>query len=242
MKGVVQEMKRPRRSLLIISGNSPKSIQDAPVFNPDAVVFDLVDRVATQDKDSARYLVKEALNFLDYSKVEVMVRINPLDTEFGAKDLDLIARVKPNALIIPKATPEALREIDARLTQIEKEEGFAEGEITLIPALETAFGIEYVNNIITCSPRISAVWFNAEGLLNEFGSKRTKEGKELLYARSRIGIACRAAGIEVIDTLFLDGNDYEGLEKDALHARSLGFTGKAALDGRQIDTIHTVFA
>lgn len=234
-------MKRQRRSLLFISGNSPKSIQEAPVFNPDAVVFDLGDRVAIQDKDSARYLVKEALSFLDYSKVEVMVRINPLDTEFGTKDIDLIARVKPGALIIPKATPEALLEIEARLTTIENEEGFQGGAIELIPTIETAFGVEYINKLITCSSRISAFWFNAEGLLAEFGSKRTKEGNELLYARSRIGIACRAAGIEVIDTLFLDGNDYEGLEKDALRARSLGFSGKAALDGRQIDTIHAIF-
>lgn len=234
-------MKRRRRSLLFISGNSPKSIQDAPVFNPDAVVFDLVDRVSTQDKDSARYLVKEALNFLDYSKVEVVVRINPLDTEFGAKDLDLISRVKPNALILSKATPEGLLEVDATLTKIEKEEGYQEGAIQLIPTIETAFGIEYIHKIITCSSRISAVWFNAEGLLSEFGSKRTKDGEELLYARSRMGIACRAEGIEVIDTLFLDGNDYEGLEKDAMVAKRLGFTGKAALDGRQIDTIHAIF-
>lgn len=234
-------MKRRRRSLLFISGNSPKSIQDAPVFNPDVVVFDLVDRVSAQDKDSARYLVKEALNFLEYSKVEVMVRINSLDTAFGIKDLNLIARVQPSALIIPKATPEALLEIETRLTTIENEEGFQEGAIKLIPTIETAFGIEYINSIITCSTRISAVWFNAEGLLQEFGSERTKEGEELLYARSRIGIACRAEGIEVIDTLFLDGNDDEGLEKDASRARSLGFSGKAALDGRQIDTIHAIF-
>lgn len=234
-------MERRRRSLLFISGNSPKSMQEAPVFNPDAVVFDLVERVSTENKDCARYLVKEALHFLDYSKVEVMVRINSLDTEFGAKDIDSIARVKPNALIISKATPEVLLEIDATLTQIEKEEGFLGEAIKLIPAIETAFGIEYINKLITSSSRISAVWFNAEGLLEEFGSKRTKEGEELLYARSRIGIACRAEGIEVIDTLFLDGNDYEGLERDALRARSLGFTGKATLDGRQIDTIHAIY-
>jgi citrate lyase subunit beta / citryl-CoA lyase len=235
------KMKRRRRSLLFISGNSPKGIQDAPVFDPDAVVFDLNDRVSIDNKDSARYLVKEALHFLDYSKVEVMVRINPLDTEFGAKDVDLVARVKPNAIIVSKATSEGLVEIDHKLTQIEKEEGFPEGTIELIPALETAFSIEYVKKIITSSPRITAAWFNAEGLLAEFGSKRTKTGEEILYARSRIGIACRAEGIDVIDTLFLDGNDYEGLEKDALQSKSLGFTGKAAFDGRQIDIINLLF-
>jgi citrate lyase subunit beta/citryl-CoA lyase len=234
-------MTRQRRSLLFISGNSPKAIQDAPVFNSDAVVFDLVDRVAEENKDCARYLVKESLHFLDYSKVEVMVQINSLDTEFGAKDIDLIARVKPNALLIPKATPEVLLEIEQKLTQIEKEEGFEQGTIELIPVLENAAGVEAIQSIVTSSPRVTAVWFNAEGLLAEFGSKRTKEGEELLYVRSRVASVCRAKGIKVIDTFFMDGNDYEGLEKDSLSAKSLGFTGKAAIDGRQIGIINSIF-
>lgn len=234
-------MTRRRRSLLFISGNSPKAIQDAPVFNPDAVVFDLTDRVAGEEKDSARNLVKESLHFLDYSKVEVMVKVNSLDTEFGAQDIDVIARVKPSALLISKATPEVLSAVEEKLSQIEKEEGFEQGAIELIPVVENPAGVEAIQKLVSASQRVKTVWFNAEGLLGEFGSKRSKEGEELLYVRSRVASACRAEGIQVIDTLFMDGNDYEGLEKDSLRAKSLGFTGKAAIDGRQIGIINSIF-
>ncbi|MGE4271277.1 MAG: CoA ester lyase [Desulfitobacterium sp.] len=234
-------MKRLRRSLLIISGNNPKHIQDAPVFDPDVVIFDLEERVAAPDKASARNLVREALSFLDYSQVEVMVRVNPLDTEEGQKDVDRIARVKPGALIIPKASEQVIKQAEGLLTKIEKEEGFPEGSIEIIPVLETASGIERINQLISSSPRVTGLWFNGEGLMAEFGTQRTKEGAELYYVRGRVGIACRAAGIDAIDTIFLDGNDYEGLANDASAAKRLGFTGKLALDGRQVDTLNAIF-
>lgn len=234
-------MIKRRRSLLILSGNSPKSMQDAPVFDPDVVLFDLEERVVPQEKDSARHLVKEALSFLDYSKTEVMVRINALDTEDGQKDMDSIPRVKPGALVIPKANHEVIKQVDSILTTIENEEGFPQGGIELIPVLETALGIETINTLIETSPRVTGVWLNAEGLMDEFGSRRTKEGDELRYVRGRVGIACRAAGIHAIDTCFADSNDNEGLEKDALTAKRMGFTGKLALDGRQIDTLNAIF-
>ena len=234
-------MKRRRRSLLIISGNSPKSMQDAPVFDPDVIIFDLAERVIAQEKDSARNLVKEALKFLDYSKVEVMVRINPLDTDVGQKDLNLIARVKPGALIIPKANPESLKHVDHILSAIENEKGFTQGAIELVLDLDTAYGIENLNILLKDSPRVTGVWLNAEGLMNEFGTKRSKDGDELLYVRGRVGIACRAVGIDAIDTSFNDGNDIEGLEKDALTAKGMGFTGKIALDGRQVEPLNAIF-
>ncbi len=234
-------MTRRRRSLLIISGNNPKNMQDAPVFDPDGVIFDLEKGVEDQEKDSARNLVKEALDFLDYSKVEVLVRVNPVDTDEGKRDIDHISRVKPGALIIPKATPTAISQVEKTLVKIEKEEGFPAGAIEIIPVVETAFGIENISNLISASSRITGIWFDGEGLMAEFGSERSKEGEELLYIRGRIGIACRAAGIHAIDTLFTDGNDKEGLEKDALTAKRLGFTGKLALDGRQVDTLNAIF-
>lgn len=107
--------------------------------------------------------------------------------------------------------------------------------------IETAYALEYVTNIITSTPRITGAYLNAEGLTADFGMKRTKEGEEIIYARSRVVMACRAQKQNVIDTPFLDGDDYEGLQKDALRARNMGFTGKAAIDGRQIDIIHDIF-
>lgn len=234
-------MRPYRRSILFIAGDKPKMLQDAPVFESDGVVFDLEQSVAAEEKDSARLLVKEALRFLDFSNVDTIIRINALNSGYGEKDIELIAREKPCALMIPKASQEQIKEIEKRLAKIEQEEGFAAGCIKLIPVIETAYALQYVHHIVTSSPRITGIYLNAEGLTADFGMKRTKEGEEIIYARSRVVVACRAEKLNVIDTPFMDSNDYEGLEKDAYKARNMGFTGKAAIDGRQIETIHRIF-
>lgn len=235
-------MKKLRRTMLFMPGNNPGMLQNAPILGADSVILDLEDAVSLTEKDSARTLVREAIKFLDYSNVELVVRVNPLDTEFGPKDIDTIARVKPDTLMIPKATEEQMKTIDDMLSKIESEEGFENGSIKLIPIVETAYGLENVYSIINSSKRTVAVLLGAEDLTSDFGIKRTKEGEEIFYARNRVSTACRASRVDAIDTPFTDTNDYEGLAKDTARAKSLGFTGKAAINPRQIDTIHSVFA
>ncbi|MGI6448727.1 MAG: HpcH/HpaI aldolase/citrate lyase family protein [Desulfitobacteriia bacterium] len=235
-------MRQYRKSILFVSGNDPKMLQDAAVFGSDGLVFDLEQAVAAEEKDSARLLVKEALRFLDYSSVDVIVRINPLCSGFGEKDIELIARERPFALMVPKASAEQITQIASKLAQIEKEEGIPAGGIKLIPVIETAYALQYVHQIVTASPRITGAFLNAEGLTADFGMQRTKEGEEILYARSRVVVACRAEKLNAIDTPYMDSNDYEGLEKDSYRARNMGFTGKAAINGRQIETIHRIFS
>lgn len=235
-------MKKLRRTMLFMPGNNPGMLQNASILGADSIILDLEDAVSLTEKDSARILVREAIKVLDYSKVELVVRVNPLDTEYGLKDIDTIARVKPDSLMIPKATEEQIQIIDNTLSKIESEEGFEQGIIKLIPIVETAYGLENVYSIINSSKRIVAVLLGAEDLTSDFGIKRTKEGEEIFYARNRVSTACRAARVDAIDTPFTDTNDYEGLAKDTAKAKSVGFTGKASINPRQIDTIHSVFA
>lgn len=235
-------MKKLRRTMLFMPGNNPGMVQNAPILGADSIILDLEDAVSLTEKDSARLLVKEAICNIDYSKVELVVRVNPLDTEYGPKDIDTIAGVKPDSLMIPKATEKQIAEVDKILNGIEEEKSFEKGCIKLIPIVETAYALENVYNIINSSKRVVAVLLGAEDLTLDFGIKRTKEGKEIFYARNRVSTACRAAGIDSIDTPFTDTNDYEGLKKDTTAAKKLGFTGKAAINPRQIDSIHEVFA
>lgn len=230
------------RSMLLVPGNSPKSLQDAAVFNPDLLVLDLADEVKNEDKDSARLLVREAIRFLDYEKVRLAVRINTLESGWGQKDIEVIARVKPDAFLIPQASVEQLQNIEIMLALVEKEAGLDSGGIKLIPVIETVKALDGISFILSFSSRIMGAFFNAEGLAKELGMNRTSEGEEILYARSQIAIACRAAGLNSFDTAFNDGSDEEGLSKDARKARNLGFTGKAAINGRQIEIINNVFA
>lgn len=235
-------MKKLRRTMLFMPGNNPGMLQNAGILGADSIILDLEDAVSLTEKDSARILVREAIKNVDYSDVEVVVRVNPLTTEYAREDIDVIARVKPDALMIPKATEEELMEINSMLDKIEEEEGFEKEGIKLIPLVESAYGVENVYNIIKASKRIVGILLGGEDLTSDLGIKRTKEGEEIFYARNKVAVACKAMKVDAIDTPFTDTNDFEGLEKDTRKAKSLGMTGKASINPRQIDTIHSVYA
>ncbi|SEF85281.1 citrate lyase subunit beta / citryl-CoA lyase [Caloramator fervidus] len=231
-----------RRSMLFIPGNNPSMIQNSPFLGADSIILDLEDAVSLDEKDSARCLVRNALLSLDFNGCEKVVRINSISSGFGYDDIDAIARIKPDAFLIPKATEDDIEEIDSLISTIEREEGFKLGCIKLIPLIETAFGVEDVFNIIKSSKRIVAVLLGAEDLTADMGIKRTKEGEEIFYARSRIASVCAALKVDAIDTPFTDVNDFEGLRKDAEKAKLIGMSGKAAINPRQIDVINEVFS
>lgn len=223
-------------------GNNPGMLQNAAVLGADSIILDLEDAVSIPEKDSARILVREAIKNIDYSNVEVVVRINALDNEFGPMDLEEISRVKPDALMIPKADADSIKKVHEVLNDIEEQEGFEAGTLKIIPLVETAYGLETVYNIIKASNRVIAVLLGGEDLTADLGIKRTKEGEEIFYARNKVATACKALRVDAIDTPFTDTNDYEGLRRDSEKAKSLGMTGKAAINPRQIDTIHTALA
>lgn len=235
-------MGKLRRTMLFMPGNNPGMLQSAAILGSDSIILDLEDAVSIPEKDSARILVREAIKNIDYSNVEVVVRVNPLDTEFGPQDVDVIARVKPDALMLPKADEDEMKLVDEMLNKIENEEGFEQNSIKVIPIIETAYGLENVYSIIKASKRIEAVLLGGEDLTADLGIKRTKEGEEIFYARTKVATACKAAKVDAIDTPFTDTNDFEGLAKDTAKGKSLGMTGKASINPRQIDTIHSVFA
>lgn len=231
-----------RRTMLFMPGNNPGMLQTAPVFGSDAVIFDLEDAVALTEKDAARVLISEALKTNKYDTVEVVVRINPLSTPYAEKDIDVIARLKPDAILLPKACPEDIKVLDEKLTAIEKEMGFEAGSIKIHPLVETTYGVETVYETIKASPRVISVLLGGEDLAADLGVKRTKASDELFYARTKVVNACKACKVDAIDTPFTDTNDYEGLMADSLKAKMLGFTGKLAINPRQIDTIHEAYS
>lgn len=231
-----------RRTMLFMPGNNPGMLQTAPVFGSDAVIFDLEDAVALTEKDAARVLISEALKTNKYDTVEVVVRINPLSTPYAEKDIDVIARLKPDAILLPKACPEDIKVLDEKLNEIEKEMGFEAGSIKIHPLVETTYGVETVYETIKASPRVISVLLGGEDLAADLGVKRTKVSDELFYARTKVVNACKACKVDAIDTPFTDTNDYEGLMADSLKAKMLGFTGKLAINPRQIDTIHEAYS
>lgn len=235
-------MERLRRTMLFMPGNNPSMLQNAGVLGADSIILDLEDAVSVTEKDAARILVRNAIQAVDFYETEVVVRINPLSSSFGLKDAEEIARVKPDALMVPKATEADISTVCKKLSQIEGEEGLQQGSIKLFPIIETAYGLENIHNIIQASNRVIGILFGAEDLTADLGIKRTREGEEIFYARSKVASACRACGVDAIDTPFADMDDCQGFERDIQQAKSLGMTGKAAINPRQVDTIHEIFA
>ena len=232
-----------RRSMLFLPGNTPNIIQNAEILGADAVILDLEDAVAPTEKDSARILVRNAMRLMGFGKCEVIVRINSIDTDFWRKDLDAVIPQKPSLIMPPKtATAEEVKTVDAYISELEEKLGMEKNTVGLIPLIETALGVENAFQIASASRRVKAIFLGGEDLTADLHCKRTKEGNEINYARSRMVCAARAAGIEVYDTPFTDVNDDEGIYTDAEYAKSLGFTGKSAISPRHIKAINEVFS
>ncbi len=231
------------RSMLFLPGNTPNMIINGDALGADCIILDLEDAVSPDEKDSARLLVRSAMQRMGFSGVEITVRINSIDTDYWMDDLDAIVPLKPDYIMPPKSgCAEDIKCIDKYITEIEEHEGMEIGTVKLIPLIETALGVENAFNIATASPRVAALFLGGEDLTADLRCKRTKAGNEINYARTRLVCAARAAGIDVYDTPFTDVNDDEGIIVDAEYAKSLGFSGKSAIAPRHVRAINEVFS
>ena len=229
--------------MLFLPGNTPNIIVNGEILGADAVILDLEDAVAPTEKDSARILVRNAIGLMGFGKCEVIVRINSTDTDFWMKDLDAIIPVKPTLIMPPKTgCAEDVKRVDEYITKLEEKLGMEKNTVKLIPLIETALGVENAFSIASASDRVAAIFLGGEDLTADMRCKRTKEGNEINYARCRMVMAARAAGVDVYDTPFTDVNDDEGIYVDTQYAKSLGITGKASISPRHVKAINEVFS
>ena len=232
-----------RRSMLFLPGNNPNLLINGNCLGADAVIFDLEDAVSPTEKDAARILVRNTLRYMDFRGCEQIVRINSIDTPYWQKDIDEILPYKPSLILLPKTGSEAdVLAADAYISSVEEKLGMPQGTVGLMPLIETALGVENAFRIATASSRVKALFLGAEDLTADLQCKRTKESREIEYARTRLVVAARAAGVEVYDTPFTDVNDDEGIWVDARTAKALGFNGKASISPRHVEVINSVFS
>ena len=232
-----------RRSMLFLPGNNPNMLINGNCLGADAVIFDLEDAVAPSEKDAARILVRNAIRYLDFQGCEIIVRINSIDTEYWMQDIDEILPCKPNLILLPKTScAQDVQTADAYISKVEAALGYEKNTVGLMPLIETALGVENAFSIASASDRVAALFLGAEDLTADLRCKRTKGGREIEYARTRLVVAARAANVDVYDTPFTDVNDDEGIEVDAALAKALGFTGKASISPRHVEVINRVFS
>jgi len=232
-----------RRSMLFVPGSNAAMISNTFIYKPDAIMFDLEDAVALKEKDSARILVAHALQHPLYQEIETVVRVNPLDSEFGLADLNAVVRAGVDVVRMPKTeTAQDVIDMDREITKIEKACGREVGSTKMLAAIESPLGITQANQIATASKRLIGIALGAEDYVRNLKTERSPEGIELLFARCSILQAARAAGIQAFDTVYSNANNEEGFLAEAALIKQLGFDGKSLINPRQIELLHNLFA
>lgn len=229
-----------RFSRLYLPGNTPSMMLNAGVHSPNGIILDLEDSVAPAKKSEAQLLVRNALRQVNFYGAERMVRINQFPK--GLDDIKYLIPHNVNLLLVPKCEgADQIKELEAKINQL-KEKHKVTTPIYLMPIIESALGVEKAFEIATSSENVVSLAIGLEDLTADLGTNRTKEATESFYARTRLVNACKASGIQAIDSVFSDVADMEGLLKNVKVSKSLGFEGMGCIHPRQIKVIHEGFA
>ena len=228
--------------MMFVPGNNPGMMADAHIYGPDSIMLDLEDSVTLAEKDAARLLVYHALQSVDYGNTEMVVRINPLNTPFGRKDIEAVVRAGVQVIRMPKTeTADEVREVEAEILRVEQRLGCV-GRTQIMAAIESALGVVNAYDIATASKRMMGIALGAEDYCANLKTQRTPSGNELQLARQTIVVAARAAGIDALDTVYSNLNDMDTFRAEVEYIKSLGFDGKSIINPRQIEVVNEVFA
>ncbi len=232
---------------MFVPGNNPGMMQDAFIYGPDSIMLDLEDSVTMAEKDAARLLVYNALKTIDYGTTEMVVRINPLNTPYGKKDVEAMVKAGVQVIRMPKTeTADEVREVEEEILKWEEELGCV-GRTKIMAAIESALGIVNAYPIAIASKRMMGIALGAEDYCANLKTQRTQGdnpnfGLELLLARQTIVVAARAAGIDALDTVYSNLDDMDTFRREVELIKTLGFDGKSIINPRQIEIVNEVFA
>jgi citrate lyase subunit beta / citryl-CoA lyase len=229
------------RSFLATPASNAGRVAEAMESAADAVILDLEDAVAIDEKPAAR---AAAVDFLKGQRRKpIYVRVNGLHTSFSLDDLLAIGAAGPDGIFLPKVeTSSDLLTVDWILGQIEARNARPRGSIGLLPIVETARGLAGVGVLAGATNRVRRFVFGAVDLALDMDLDLNDEVGALSHPRFAIALASRAAGLEgPIDTAFIDIQNQERLRVSALNARNMGYTGKCCIHPAQIAVVHDVF-
>jgi citrate lyase subunit beta/citryl-CoA lyase len=230
------------RTWMFVPGADEKKLLKAGSLFADVLIYDLEDAVSPDEKAMARAKVKEALA-LHEGKLN-FIRINSYHSPYFYEDLTNMVDAGVSGIVLPKVeTSEQIVFLDRIISELEVKRNLDKGQIKIVPLIESALGVHYAYEIASASPRILRMAFGSVDFALDIQADLTKSGMELLYARSQIVIASRAAGIEApIDTVYVDIKDSDGLLKETKWIKQLGFQGKLIIHPDQIELVNQVFA
>jgi citrate lyase beta subunit len=230
------------RSLLYVPGISERMILKARDTAADGLILDLEDGVAPNQKLEARATVVRMLNEIDFGGKEIFVRINALATEWGLEDARAVVAVGAPGLVIPKCESVEGVTTVAPVMQSRYHQPIGGQSRKLLCLIETPRGVFASRDVAESNELVAGLMFGAADLSRDLGCVLSEDETEVLFARSHVLLAARAAGVAAYDSPHFAIDDLEGLRRRCQAARNLGYDGKAAIHPSHIDAINEVFA
>ena len=234
------------RSFLFVPADSERKLEKAKSSPADALILDLEDSVAAENRPKARGLAREFLKHR--GRQALWVRVNPVGSADYRADIDAIVQGAPDGLIIPKPdSPAVLHTLDNDVSALEVRHGVPERHIRVLPvATETATAVTTLMEYRNPPPRLAALTWGAEDLSAALGAATSREPDGAFVftykvVRSLCLIAAKAAGVDAIETLHADFRDAVGLERAARTAQRDGFAGMLAIHPDQVEIINAAF-
>jgi citrate lyase beta subunit len=230
------------RSLLYVPGISERMILKARDSAADALIFDLEDAIAPDQKLEARSTVVRLLGEIDFGGKEIFVRINALGAEWGLEDARAVVAVGAPGLVIPKC--ESVEEVTtvAPVMQSRYHQPIGGRTRKLLSLVETPRGVFASREIAESNELVAGLMFGAADLARDLGAVLSEDESEVLFARSQVLLAARAAGVAAYDSPHFAIDDLEGLHRRCQAARNLGYDGKTAIHPSHVEIVNDVFA
>jgi citrate lyase beta subunit len=226
------------RSLLYVPGISEKMILKARDSAADALILDLEDAIAPEQKLTARATVGQALREMDFGGKEIFVRINALTTEYGLEDARAVAASGAPGILVPKI--ETVDEVTTLAPMLHHRDRKQTGKLLCL--IESPRGVLASRALAEASELVVGLVFGAADLSRDLGCTLTEGEPELLYARSQMLLAARAAGVKAYDSPHFTVADLDGLRQRSQVARNLGYDGKTVIHPLHLEIVNEVFA
>jgi citrate lyase subunit beta/citryl-CoA lyase len=228
---------RPRRSVLYMPGSNVRALEKAKSLPADGLILDLEDAVAPDAKEIARKQVCDAVKGGGYGMREIIIRVNGLATPWGYGDIAAAARTGADAILLPKVeSADAIRHMEAIL----KANGAPES-MAIWAMMETPRSVLESQHIAESSPRMTCLVMGTSDLAKELDCAHTRERLPFITSLSLCMLAARAAGLAIIDGVYLDLKDESGFEFACRQGAELGFDGKTLIHPNQIAACNRVF-
>lgn len=230
---------RPRRSILYMPGSNPRALEKAKSLQADGLILDLEDAVAPDAKADARALVAATLgDRAAYGDRELIVRVNGLDTPWGFADLAAMATAGADAILLPKVDS---ADMVRRAVRVLDDHGGPDS-LPIWCMMETARGMLRAEEIADSTARMGGFVMGTSDLAKELRCAHTALRLPMITSLGLCVLAARAAGLAIVDGVYLDLDDAEGFEASCVQGLELGFDGKTLIHPKQLDTTNRVFA